>query len=212
MTDKSNQHLSALLDGEELDKSVLDKLLVDDAQKDTLNRYQLAGSIMRNEVQSGMKLDISAAVAAQVAAEPAHNVVPMPTQAAGRDDAKTAWTKPAANDPWWRPAVSFAVAASVALVAVIGVHNYQLDPTETGAQEAPAASPVFETSPLSGMASPVSFNAVQEAPMLQQNSQSTDQRRYIQSFFVDHQQQTQLSQQENGEEDKEQAPVVEQPQ
>lgn len=211
MTDKYNEHLSALLDGEELDKSVLDNMLVDDAQKDTLNRYQLASSIIRNEAQTGMKLDISAAVAAQVADEPVHNVVAMPAQTEARASTKAAWSKPAANDAWWRPAVSFAVAASVALVAVIGVHNYQLDPVETGVEGGPAASPVFETSPLSGMASPVSFNAVQEAPMLQQNSQGTDQRRYIQSFFVDHQQQTQLSQQENGE-NEEQVPVVEQPQ
>lgn len=201
MTDKHNEHLSALLDGEDMDASVLDSMLTDDAQRDRLQRYQLASSIIRNEAQPGMAIDISAAVAAQVAAEPAHNVVVAPAKRAG-----SSWTRPAANDSWWRPAASLAVAASVALVTVIGVNNYMLDPSEAGGQPSATANPVFETSPLSGMASPVSFNAVQEAPMLQENTQGTDQRRYIQSYFVDHQQQTQLSQQEDSPEQADEQP------
>ena len=210
MTDKHYEHLSALVDGEDVDDSVLASVLADDAQKATLHRYQLASSIIRNEAQPGVAIDISAAVAARVAQEPVHKVT-VTANFGSKVEPKAGWSKSAANDSWWRPAVSVAVAASVALVAVIGVQNYQLDPTETGTQASPTASPVFETSPLSGMASPVSFNAVQEAPMLEEASQGTDQRRYIQSFFVDHQQQTQLSQQDKDETDGE-APVIEQQQ
>ncbi|RAK01487.1 sigma-E factor negative regulatory protein [Aliidiomarina maris] len=184
MTDKHNEHLSALVDGEDIDASVLDSMLEDDAQKQQFQRYQLASSIIRNEAQPGFAVDISAAVAAQVAAEPS---LQMP--------AKRWWQK-AANDSWWRPAASFAVAASVALVTVIGVQNYQLSPEQSGADQVPAENPLFEARPLGGVGNPVSFNAVQEAPMLQQGAQGSDQRRLIQSFFVDHQQQLQLSQQE----------------
>ena len=209
MTDKHYEHLSALVDGEDVDDSVLASVLADDAQKEALHRYQLASSIIRNEAQPGVAIDISAAVAARVAQEPVHNVtVAALAKRGSKAKPKAGWSKSAANDSWWRPAVSVAVAASVALVAVIGVQNYQLDPAETGTQSSPSVGPVFETSPLSGMASPVSFNAVQEAPMLEEASQGTDQRRYIQSFFVDHQQQTQLSQQDKDETDRE-APSIE---
>ncbi|RUO34732.1 sigma-E factor negative regulatory protein [Aliidiomarina soli] len=187
MTDKHNEHLSALLDGEDVNHSLLDRMLKDDEQKSTLQRYQLASSIIRNDVQPGMAIDISAAVAAQVAAEPAHRKAVAAT-------AKAGWWKPAANDAWWRPAASFAVAASVALVTVIGVTNYQLEPGNDIPQS--GSSPVFETAPFDGMANPVSFNAT-EAPALP--SSGSDQRRQIQSFFLDHQQQTQLSQQEQEE-------------
>lgn len=196
MTDKHNEHLSALVDGEDIDDSVLDSMLKDNAQRAQFQRYQLASSIIRNDAKAGMVMDISAAVAAQVSQEPTHAQTAKVSSVMKR-------SFKAANDNWWRSAASVAVAASVALVTVIGVQNYQLTPSQSGANEFPAASPVFETAPFSGIGSPVSFNAVQEAPMLQnarqesgQGAQNMSQRRYIQSFFVDHQQQSLLSQQE----------------
>ncbi|MGX5914293.1 sigma-E factor negative regulatory protein [Aliidiomarina sp. Khilg15.8] len=191
MSDKHNEQLSALIDGAEVDERVLERMLKDDEQLSTWQRYQLAGAIVRNEAKSGMPLDISAAVAAQVSEEPAI-VAPR---------AKRSWLKPAANDSWWRPAASFAVAASVALVTVIGVHNYQVTPTGNPAMTSADASgtrdtnPVFETAPIGGMASPVSFNAVQSEPAVN-TEQGSAQRRQLQSFFIDHQQQSQLGQQE----------------
>lgn len=200
MTDKHNEHLSALVDGEDIDGSVLDSMLQNDAEKAQFQRYQLASAIIRDDAKPGMAMDISAAVAAQVGQEAVHQTKQ------NRVVANRWWSK-AANDSWWRPAASFAVAASVALVTVVGVQNYQLSPEQSGAEDIPAASPVFETAPLSGVGSPVSFNAVQEAPSIQQNQQGSDQRRHIQSFFVDHQQQTQLSQQEQiSDEQQEQEP------
>lgn len=200
MTDKHNQHLSALVDGEDIDgdvlDNVLDSMLNDSAQLAQFQRYQLASSMIKNDLKVGMPLDISAAVAAQVSQEPTHS------QAAKASSVMRPSFK-AANDNWWRSVASVAVAASVALVTVIGVQNYQLSPSESGAIELPMAGPVFETAPFGGIGSPVSFNAVQEAPMLQntrhandQGAQQLNQRRHIQSFFVDHQQQSLLSQQE----------------
>jgi sigma-E factor negative regulatory protein RseA len=189
MSDKHNEQLSALVDSAEVDEAVLERMLKDDQQRSAWHRYQLAGAIIRNEAKAGMPLDISAAVAAQVAEEPAI-VAPR---------ARRSWLKSAANDSWWRPAASFAVAASVALVTVIGVHNYQVSPTGeavTNSADANSISnPVFETAPIGGMASPVSFNSVQSEP-LAPSDQGSAQRRQLQSFFIDHQQQTQLGQQE----------------
>lgn len=194
MSDKHNEQLSALIDGAEVDERVLERMLRDDEQLSTWQRYQLAGAIVRSEIQPGMPLDISAAVADKVAHEPAI-IAPR----------KRRWLKPAANDSWWRPAASFAVAASVALVTVIGVHNYQLPPNGEPAVNSAATSaerstnPVFETSPIGGMASPVSFNAVQGQPATNSSDQDSAQRRQLQSFFIDHQQQSQLGQQQQSE-------------
>lgn len=191
MSDKHNEQLSALVDGVDVDERVLERMLKDNEQLSTWQRYQLAGAIVRDEAKPGMPLDISAAVAAQVKEEPAI-VAPR---------AKRSWLKPAANDSWWRPAASFAVAASVALVTVVGVHNYQVSPTGDPARTSADASsvrdnnPVFETAPIGGMASPVSFNSVQAEPAIS-NEQGSAQRRQLQSFFIDHQQQSQLGQQE----------------
>lgn len=214
MTDKHNEHLSALLDGEDVDPRVLDRILASSGQRSTLQRYQLAGSIIREDAKLGMTLDISAAVAMQVAQEPQvtetqHNAV------ASQGAAKQSWWRfggKAANDgaeqAWWRPATSFAVAASVALVTVIGVTNYQLEPgQDIPSSQSQGSSPVFETSPFGGMANPVSFNSEQEAPRVPVNA--IDQRRQIQSYFLDHQQQSQLNQQQQLQEDnQEELPTV----
>lgn len=200
MTDKHYEHLSALLDGEDIDGSVLDSMLNDDAQKAQFQRYQLASSIIKNDVTPGMAIDISAAVAGQVRQEPNHSVTAHASlaMAEAKENGKQGLpgTAKAANDSWWRTGASVAIAASVALVTVIGVQNYQFSPSQTSPHELPAAAPVFETAPFSGVGSPVSFNAGQGVPMLQEDSTGTNQRRYIQSFFVDHQQQSLLSQQE----------------
>lgn len=205
MTDKHNEHLSALLDGEDVEPGVLDRILASNEQRSTLQRYQLAGSIIREDAKLGMTLDISAAVAMQVAQEPLvsetqHNIQYNVKARSG--SAKQSWWRfggKAANDgaehAWWRPATSFAVAASVALVTVIGVTNYQLEPgQDIPSSQSQGSSPVFETSPFGGIANPVSFNSEQEAPRVPVSA--IDQRRQIQSYFLDHQQQSQLSQQE----------------
>lgn len=194
MTDKHNEHLSALIDSEDTDERVLERMLTDDEQKSTWQRYQLMGAVIREEVRPGMAIDISASIAAQVAKEPAI-VAPKKRQS---------WLKPAANDSWWRPAASFAVAASVALVTVIGVTSYQMSPTgnlSSPRAEAASSNPIFETNPLPGFASPVSFNAIQESPRSEMDA-GTAQRRQLQSYFVDHQQQLQLSHQHQAEQER----------
>ena len=200
MTDKHFEHLSALLDGEDTADSVLDSMLHDDAQKAQFQRYQLASSIIKNDAKPGMAIDISAAVADQVRQEPNHSVTTQAGLAMAEAECSGSNGRPsrskAANDSWWRAGASVALAASVALVTVIGVQNYQLSPQQMNTNEVPAASPVYETAPFSGVGSPVSFNATQGIPLRQEDSTGTDQRRYIQSFFVDHQQQSLLSQQE----------------
>lgn len=193
MTDKHNEHLSALFDGEEVDSNVLERMLKSETDKATYQRYQLAGSILRDDIKPGMAIDISRSVAAHIASEPTDRVVSL-------DSARQRITKTEIADTtssrWWRPAASFAVAASVALVTVIGVQTYQVGSDGQPMQRADnpvvsPSSPVLETQPFSGYGSPVSYNAIQEVP--NSTPANVDQRRHIQSFFIDHQQQTQLS-------------------
>ena len=209
MTDKHYEHLSALLDGEDIDGSVLDSMLQDDVQQAQFQRYQLASSIIKNDAKPGMAIDISAAVSAEVRREPTHSVTAHVSlamaEAKRTDNKKVRVHAKAANDSWWRAGASVAIAASVALVTVIGVQNYQLSPTEISPNGSSATSPVFETAPFSGVGSPVSFSMGEDVPMRPEGS-ATNQRRYLQSFFVDHQQQSLLSQQEQHVEGVEEQP------
>jgi len=203
MVDKVNQAISAWLDNEAQtdDQDGLQHLLKSSEAQTTWQRYALIGSIMRNETTSSaqiktanMTLDISAQVRAAVAAEamPNDNVVQVGFAAGG--------AKSKAASRWLRPAASVAVAASVALVAVLSVQQFQ-QPITSGLE---SSEPVLITNPLGGR-NPVSFNASSystnaegnQAPAANEMNgvDANAQRRHLQSYMIDHQQQLQLRQQ-----------------
>ncbi|RUO21544.1 sigma-E factor negative regulatory protein [Aliidiomarina haloalkalitolerans] len=194
MTEHQQEKLSALMDGQ-LDKDAVEGLVEHAAQRERWYRYQLVSAVIRGEAQSGHAADISAAVAAAIAAEP--QFAQEPSSAWSR---LTAWVT---GGNWLRPAANVAVAASVAVVAIIGVQNLQpIDDGVTPAETQNRANPVFETMPFGGVVNPVSFNTMQTP---QQDSAATSvvdadfERVLLQSFMVDHQQQLKLSQQEEVE-------------
>lgn len=195
MTEHQHEKLSALMDGQ-LDKDAMQDLVEHAAQRERWYRYQLASAVIRGEAQSGHAADISAAVAAAVAGEPQFAQQPQ----------RSAWSRLAAwatGRNWLRPAANVAVAASVAVVAIIGVQNLQpIDdgslPTDTPTR----TNPVLETMPFGGVINPVSFNTVHSPNQESNAANAVDadfERRLLQSFFMDHQQQLQLSQQDEVE-------------
>lgn len=206
MQETTQSRTSAWLDNEvdvELDND-LTMLLRDSDEQARLQRYALYGSIMRQDVPLGQPLDISQRVAAAVAQEQAHtaNNVVAPNLSSGGARSKAALR-------WLKPVASVAVAASVAVVAVLSVQTWQVGPlgtTEAGME------PALITNPLGGR-NPVSFNVaegaagsssqaglrmgvpMQEAPAVSQQEEIMWQRRQLQSYLIDHQQQLQLRQQ-----------------
>lgn len=191
MTEHQKEQLSALLDGHLDGDEAMHELVENATQRERWFRYQLTGAIIRGEATTGQPFDISAMVAAQIAAEPKHAVVP-----------KTSWQalQQWLQRGWFRPAANVAVAAGVAIVTIVGIQSYQPVTDGIVAPETASAGAVntgFETRPLGGVINPVSFNMT-NSPVV--DEQDVDQeRRLLQSFFFDHQQQLQLSEQEQTE-------------
>jgi len=178
-------------------------------QRATWQRYALIGNVMRGEASAGQPVDLSARIAAQIAQEGQNEVVEM-SLAAGGARSKAAMR-------WFKPAASVAVAASVAIVAVLSVQQFNQPGVDGVATE--SMEPALITNPIGGR-NPVSFNAVggnpeqmgipnrtgqasAEADVMQQ------QQRQVHSYLIDHQQQLKLRQQAQQQADNE--PVEPQP-
>lgn len=194
MTIHQREKLSALLDGHiEGDEIVME--LVDNAtERERWFRYQLAGAVIRGEATTEQPFDISAEVATQVASETVYS-----QSAAAQQQSIWLRAQRWLQNGWVRPAANVAVAAGVAIVAIVGAQSFQRFDDGTVINN-PVTSPVsnslqgFETMPLGGVINPVSFNTVHPQAEVQDSDQE---RRLLQSFFVDHHQQQQLSDQES---------------
>jgi len=190
MTDRQYEYMSALMDSQLEQQAVnaenMDALVRNDEMRMRWQHYHLIGAIMRNETKVAMPLDISAAVAEQVAAEP---ITFAPKHSLLRKAQLSAWLKPAAN---------IAIAASVALVTVLGVTQYQRidDGSVIPAQHTSNGyQPALQTVPLGVIGNPLSYNATQVQPASAQEALSVQQQARLQSqvqaFMVDHQLQLQ---------------------
>lgn len=164
-------------------------------QRETWQRYALIGNVMRGETASGQPVDLSARIAAKIAQEGQNEVVDV-SMAAGGARSKAAMR-------WFKPAASVAVAASVAIVAVLSVQQFNQPGIDGAASE--SMEPALITNPIGGR-NPVSFNTVgngREQLGAPNNSAQASpdadamqqQQRQVHSYLIDHQQQLQLRQQ-----------------
>lgn len=122
--------LSAWVDGHELSESD-DSLEHGSDSMAVWSRYNMIGQVMREEAQH-LDLDISASVSAAIADEPAHEPKSQPAGAQPKDN-----VIPFPNRVW-KQAGGFAIAASVAIVALFSVSNTQ--PNVTGGSDATFAN------------------------------------------------------------------------
>lgn len=185
MSDHRLESTSALLDNDVADgqqlQQQLDVLLTDPQAQQSWQRYALIGHIMRGDAQPSHRVDISLAIQAQLADE-----APLAKTNVVRPQFGQATTSTV--ERWWKPIGGMAIAASVALVAVLSV---QQPVAPDGSSVEVSNSPVFVTNPL-GDRNPVSFNTV----VLDNNPSEAEvaqQRALLQSYMLDHQQQLQLS-------------------
>ena len=107
MSDYYNEKVSALIDGEHASKDVdiVDRLVKDDTLRDTWSRYHLIGDCLRGHLPDQISSDISPKISNSLENEP---TVLSPSKN------KRANLKPLAG---------FAIAASVAMVAVFSVQT-----------------------------------------------------------------------------------------
>lgn len=188
--DKLGQEwVSAAVDGQ-TDEQTMAELAADTHSHDKWRNYHLIGDAMRGELPQTMAFDLSKSIAAAIDLEPA---IVSPQFTAVK--AATAPQQMSANATYSRVVSLFkqfgqyAIAASVALFAIIGVQNFNQT-----ADDATSPSPVLITRPLVGSASPVSL---QTGPVQQNqsytNDQMNDQRRRINTYIQDHMLQQRLN-------------------
>ncbi|NMH64789.1 sigma-E factor negative regulatory protein [Shewanella salipaludis] len=182
--DKLNpEWVSAAVD-DETDAQTLAALSADTHSHGQWQKYHLIGDAMRGELPQTIDLDFAARVAAAIESEPAL-VASEPEVATQAAQSKVV--------PFFTQSLKqfgqYAIAASVALVAIVGVQNYSQD-----ADNGQSLSPVLVTRPLVGSASPVSFQtgAVKQ-PQGYTNEQVIEQRRRINAYIQDHMLQQRLN-------------------
>ncbi len=129
MADK--QKISALLDGEELDQSIINALAVDDDSQQTWQHFNLIGDVMRGEAPQNKDWNIAASVALALDNEPAHtglaDVSAEPAQviqlATARETVEAQPTPQQAKrmmPAWLTQFGQVAVAACVSLAVIVG--------------------------------------------------------------------------------------------
>jgi sigma-E factor negative regulatory protein RseA len=201
MADK--ELLSALTDGETVDKALIAELEQDLESQKSWQSYHLIGDVMRGEAPDAPNWNIAESVAAALESEPAHNklttslVESQPTPAEARR-----WMP-----SWVSQLGQVAVAASVSLAVIIGVQQYGgSDGVSTQEQ-----LPVLQTFPVSGSVEPVSLtrdSVSTNKSMKQYNeAQLLEQRRRINAMLQDYELQLRLATQVADSEENQ--PVVE---
>jgi sigma-E factor negative regulatory protein RseA len=130
MTEEIREQLSALVDDEldEVERPLLLGRLQRDAElRDCLGRYQLIGEVMRGAGQ----------VATLGVAERVRKVLEQETGPAAGKSSRV-------DRNWWKPLAGFAVAASVALVAILTVTSISEESADETVQLAGKQTPAAE--------------------------------------------------------------------
>ncbi|CAH7108938.1 anti-sigma-E factor RseA [Vibrio chagasii] len=191
MADK--EKLSALMDGETIDKALIVDLESDQESMNTWQSYHLIGDVMRGDAPETKNWNIADSVAAALEDEPAHSAMPNlhqvnvePTIAPIEEQPKPQQAKrqlPA----WLQQFGQVAVAACVSLAVVLGVQQYGgSDPA------APEQLPVLQTIPFAGSAEPVSLTRDSvERPASEANLQ--EQRKRVHAMLEDYELQLRLN-------------------
>lgn len=170
------EKLSALVDGELQDKTLLDELNQDEQLKQKWSRYHLVGDVLRKEVPELTTLDLSDSIAKALDQEP--------TVLAPKTNL---WNKVpglAQVVPLFRQTGQYAIAASVAAAMIIGVQVYNQPSVEEPFVLAPNAS-------IPGVVGRISGVSLEQSRPLQ-NEGVIAQRRRINALILDHQTQMKL--------------------
>ena len=189
MADK--EKISALLDGEDLDQSIINALTVDKDSEQSWHDFNLIGDVMRGDAPQCKQWNVAGNVALALDAEPAHTgavvtnietiVQPMMTE-----EQPTPFTAKRTLPAWLSQFGQVAVAACVSLAVIVGVQQYDgngSNLTTTTSNDVP----VLQTIPFTGKAEPVSLNTnMVDNNQTPSESQLMEQRRRINSMLQDY--------------------------
>lgn len=182
------EQLSALMDGETVDSALLAELSKDASLQQTWEHYHLIRDTMRGDTSDVLHFDISARVMAALENEPAHGVAPLIPEAQPEPQSwqkMPFWHK---VRPWASQLTQMGVAACVSLTVIVGVQQYNT-PSDASAQP---ETPVFNTLPVMGKASPVSLGVPADNLSGAGQQQVQEQRRRINAMLQDYELQRRL--------------------
>lgn len=176
-----NESLSALLDGEQH----LADAKIAEQDVSTFGRYALIGDAMRAQKNNhDIHIDISDRVALALENEPVYADF---TQSKAQSEVadKSEQNNVVAFN-WRKPVAQLAIAASVAMFAIVGVSTLpQSDPQQN-------EIPLLQTTPLTGMASPVSYSSAPALENAEQGLRELQQQR-IGALVLEHQRQARVA-------------------
>ncbi|PST89984.1 anti-sigma E factor [Photobacterium iliopiscarium] len=189
MADK--EKISALLDGEDLDQSIINALTVDKNSEQSWHDFNLIGDVMRGDAPQCKEWNIAGNVALALEAEPAHTgavithieavVQPMITK-----EQPTPFKAKRTLPVWLSQFGQVAVAACVSLAVIVGVQQYDGNGSNLTATTSNDV-PVLQTIPFTGKAEPVSLNtSMVDNNQTPSESQLMEQRRRINSMLQDY--------------------------
>ncbi|MEL4015287.1 anti-sigma-E factor RseA [Dryocola clanedunensis] len=182
------EQLSALMDGETLDSELLGTLSKDASLQQSWESYHLIRDTMRGDTSELLHFDISAKVMAAIENEPVRQVTPIiPEQQPSPQQWQKMpfWQK---VRPWASQLTQMGVAACVSLAVIVGVQHYNGQSDNSAQPE----TPVFNTLPMMGRASPVSLGVPSDSTASTGQQQVQEQRRRINAMLQDYELQRRL--------------------
>ncbi|WP_070970373.1 sigma-E factor negative regulatory protein [Vibrio sonorensis] len=189
MADK--EKLSALMDGELVDKALISELESDQDSLKAWENYHLIGDVMRGEAPAQKEWNIAESVALALDSEPAHSSFDRQKVTELDDFRIESQPKPAevrrGLPAWLNPFGQVAVAACVSLAVILGVQQSGLDATQPESDQLP----VLQTIPFAGSAEPVSLARPEVEHASEVNVQ--EQRRRINAMLQDYELQLRLN-------------------
>ena len=195
MQDDNKEWLSALVDGH-ADLKDLDQVIDSKDNRDTWLRYHLIGDIMRDETDTPVDIQLVNSIEAALAEEATIVTLAARRPLIQRIRESAVVQK---SSRFVGKSAQFAIAASVALVSVMGVQHYQQSVDEY------SPLPVLQTNgPISGSLAPVSLSSgtLSEGYNSNQNTAEEErairlellrQQQRINALLFDHQQQLKVN-------------------
>ncbi|MBD1565293.1 sigma-E factor negative regulatory protein [Vibrio sp. S12_S33] len=191
MADK--EKLSALMDGEMVDKALIQELELDQESLQTWKNYHVIGDVMRGDAPVRVEWNIAESVALALESEPTHSRLHSASvvdiQHGNRESQPTSSQARRQLPAWLSQFGQVAVAACVSLVVVLGVQQYSgSDPTATQGDQLP----VLQTVPFTGSVEPVSLTR-DSVKRHNNDANMQEQRRRVNALLQDYELQLRLN-------------------
>ncbi|WP_260260880.1 sigma-E factor negative regulatory protein [Vibrio intestinalis] len=189
MADK--EKLSALMDGELIDKALISELEQDQDSLQAWKNYHLIGDVLRGEAPEKPEWNIAESVALALENEPAHNSFSQSHNVSDIGDARIEPQPTPEKARRYLPAWlthfgQVGIAACVSLAVILGVQQ------QGGSDAQSEQLPVLQTVPFSGSVEPVSLTRQNvDTPRSEVNVQ--EQRRRINAMLQDYELQLRLN-------------------